>query len=117
MSHVLRANWTDLMMWGVLSGQHDLAEALWEKTSDPVRAALMASQLCRRLKDEPQLRADMDALQRASEPRTHTAHTSEWIPCGRVHTAETPRCAPARASQASLRALRDVRARLARCGA
>lgn len=94
----IRANWTDLMMWGVsgklilnaqlqlltthipadsvwlfvphnrqvLSGQHELAEALWEKTSDPIRAALMASQLCRRLMDEPSLRADMDSLETAS---------------------------------------------------
>jgi hypothetical protein len=54
----LRPNWTDLMMWAVLSGQHDLAEALWEKTQDPIRAALMASQLCRRLSQNGALRAD-----------------------------------------------------------
>lgn len=28
----LKANWTDLMMWAVLSGQHSLAEALWCET-------------------------------------------------------------------------------------
>lgn len=61
----LKPNWTDLMMWAVLSGQHELAEALWEKTTDPIRAALMASQLCRRLTQDPALRADYDELDAA----------------------------------------------------
>lgn len=51
-------NWTDLMMWAVLSGQHDLAEALWEKTSSPIRSALMAGQLCLRLEKDQALAAD-----------------------------------------------------------
>ena len=36
-------NFTDLTMWSVLAGQHELAAVLWESTTDPIRAALMAS--------------------------------------------------------------------------
>ena len=53
---------TDLMMWAVLAGQHDLATVLWAKAEYPLRAALMASQLCQRLSTNPKLRADSDEL-------------------------------------------------------
>ena len=53
---------TDLMMWAVLAGQHELAIALWSKGESPLRAALMASQLCQRLAHNPLLRADSDEL-------------------------------------------------------
>ena len=49
-------------MHQVLAGQHRLAELLWSKTKAPLRAALMASQLCKRLADNPALRADSDEL-------------------------------------------------------
>ena len=46
----------------MLAGQHKLAEVLWSKTKTPLRAALMASQLCQRLASNPALRADSDEL-------------------------------------------------------
>ena len=46
----------------MLAGQHKLAEVLWSKTKTPLRAALMASQLCQRLSTNPKLRADSDEL-------------------------------------------------------
>ena len=46
----------------VLAGQHELAVVLWSKSEAPLRAALMASQLCKRLADNPLLRADSDEL-------------------------------------------------------
>ena len=55
--------WTDLMMWAVLAGQHQLAMALWEKSVIPLRAALMASQLCGTLMNNHGLRADKSELQ------------------------------------------------------
>lgn len=58
----VRPNFTDLMMWAVLAGQHELASVLWEKTADPIRSALMASQLCHRLSINHLLRADSEAL-------------------------------------------------------
>jgi hypothetical protein len=54
--------WTDLTMWAVLAGQHELAIELWSKAESPLRAALMASQLCQRLAKEPLLRADSKEL-------------------------------------------------------
>lgn len=59
--------WTDLMMWAVLSGQDEMAVMLWAKSKEPLRAALMASQLCRRLHHEPELRADAAYLLEQSE--------------------------------------------------
>ena len=47
----LRPTWTDLGMWAVLVGRDDLAHCMWHKTATPLRDALMASQLCRRLAD------------------------------------------------------------------
>ena len=55
-------NFTDLTMWSVLAGQHELAAVLWESTTDPIRAALMASQLCQRLASNHLLRADSEEL-------------------------------------------------------
>ena len=46
----------------VLAGQHELAVVLWSKAEAPLRAALMASQLCQRLANNPALRADSDEL-------------------------------------------------------
>jgi len=55
-------SWTDLMMWAVLTGSHELARLLWERTSVPLRAANMASQLCRMLAGEPSLLPDSESL-------------------------------------------------------
>ena len=41
---------------------HELAAVLWESTTDPIRAALMASQLCQRLASNHLLRADSEEL-------------------------------------------------------
>ena len=74
----MRANFTDLMMWAVLSGQHEMASFLWEKTSEPIRAAVMASQLCQRLASEGLLRADSEELsQKTTECEKHKPHPSE----------------------------------------
>ncbi|KAL1515620.1 hypothetical protein AB1Y20_002239 [Prymnesium parvum] len=40
--------WIDLMMWAVLNGRTVLARPLFEKTEEPLRAALMASRYCQR---------------------------------------------------------------------
>lgn len=55
-------SFTDLLMWAVLSGQHQIASLLWTKTLKPLRAAVLASQVCLRLSDTPQLRPDHDHL-------------------------------------------------------
>ena len=47
---VLEPNWVDLMMWAVLVGERELARQLWSQTADPLRAALMASLLCRQIR-------------------------------------------------------------------
>ena len=51
-TRALELTWTDLMAWAVLAGHHEVATALWRKTELPLRAALMASQMCRRLAGE-----------------------------------------------------------------
>jgi hypothetical protein len=53
---------TDIMMWAVLSGQHEIATLVWAKTQRPLRAAVLASQVCLRLSSVPQLRPDRDHL-------------------------------------------------------
>lgn len=60
-SEVLRSlplSWTDLMLWAVLAGHHQVATLLWRKTKNPLRAALTASQMCRRLTQHAELAAD-----------------------------------------------------------
>jgi len=55
------------MQWAVISGQHEMARMLWERSAEPLRAALMASQLCRMLSEDDSLRADHDELLEQSE--------------------------------------------------
>ena len=55
-------SFTDIMMWAVLSGQHEIATLVWAKTQRPLRAAVLASQVCLRLSSVPQLRPDRDHL-------------------------------------------------------
>lgn len=45
-------NWTDVMLWATLMGHFELARLLWLKTSEPLRAAVTASQIVSRLKDQ-----------------------------------------------------------------
>jgi hypothetical protein len=44
-------NFTDLMMWAVLLGHLDLSRVLWLRSPEPLRAAVMASRLCLKLKE------------------------------------------------------------------
>ena len=87
--------WTDLTMWAVLAGQHELAIELWSKAESPLRAALMASQLCQRLAKEPLLRADSKELGVSFIRRdilyttTYFIHGVSFIRCARTGT----RCA------------------------
>lgn len=59
---VIGVTFTDLMMWAVLSGQHEIGVLLWAKTLNPLRSAVLASQVCLRLSSSPQLRPDRDHL-------------------------------------------------------
>ena len=49
----IKPTWTDLMMWSVLVGEPGLAHRLWGRSRMPLRAALMASQFCKLMADEP----------------------------------------------------------------
>ena len=65
--HRMAPSFGDLMMWAVLAGAHELATLLWTRTDEPIRAAIMASQLCRLLSRDDALRADRDELRERSE--------------------------------------------------
>ena len=54
------------MGWAVLVGQPELAQLLWSKTRDPLRAAILASCVCKRLAALDELRADKDDLMQQS---------------------------------------------------
>ena len=45
----------------------EVATLLWAKTHRPLRAAVLASQVCLRLSDSPHLRPDRDALMEQSQ--------------------------------------------------
>ena len=60
---MIPTRWTDLMMWAVSMGEHKMAEVLWSRSNDPMRAALLASQLCRRLSTKPNLAAEGSRLE------------------------------------------------------
>ena len=55
--------WTDLMVWAVLAGSERLSRVLWAKSHEPLRAAIICSQLCRRLAALPHLRGDEEHLE------------------------------------------------------
>ena len=59
--------WTDIMMWCCLAGKHEIARLIWGKTESPLRASLLASQMCRRLSRCDSLVADREALLKESE--------------------------------------------------
>ena len=46
---VLEPGYMDLMIWAVLVGSRDMARELWGQTTDPLRAALVASLVCRQI--------------------------------------------------------------------
>ena len=50
------------MVWAVLAGSERLSRVLWAKSHEPLRAAIICSQLCRRLSALPHLRADEEHL-------------------------------------------------------
>eukprot|EP00966_Prymnesium_polylepis_P229064 5300994-Prymnesium_polylepis.1 len=41
--------WADLMLWSILSDHSNLVSIIWRKTELPLRVALVASQVCKRL--------------------------------------------------------------------
>ncbi|KAL1512225.1 hypothetical protein AB1Y20_005487 [Prymnesium parvum] len=45
----LQPNWLDLMIWAVLANQRAVARVLWEKTAEPLRAALICARVCSKL--------------------------------------------------------------------
>ena len=45
----LPCSWTDMMLWATLTGKQELAKVFWRRTTDPLRDALQASRLCRRM--------------------------------------------------------------------
>jgi hypothetical protein len=66
-TEMVPTRWTDLMMWAVCMGEHKLAETLWARSNDPMRAALLASQLCRRMSAEPHLAAESSRLEQFAD--------------------------------------------------
>lgn len=50
------------MLWALLVDKRDLAQRLWSRTTQPLRAALAASQLCRSLSGEPDLFIEEERL-------------------------------------------------------
>ena len=46
---LLMPTWSDLMMWAVLAGQHQMTRVLWQRARSPMRVALQAASLCARL--------------------------------------------------------------------
>ena len=67
LTRALSLEWTDLMVWAVLAGHHEVATALWRKTRSPIRAALIASSICRRLTQHPELISDHEQLRERSD--------------------------------------------------
>ena len=49
---IFEVNWMDIMMWSTLMGHFELSRLLWLKTSEPLRAAVIASRMCEKLKDQ-----------------------------------------------------------------
>ena len=47
----LSPNSTDLLLWAVVKGKHTLVRRIWEQTDEPLRAAIMASRLCKHLQN------------------------------------------------------------------
>jgi hypothetical protein len=58
------------MMWACLAGKHEMAKLIWAKTESPLRAALMAAQVCRRLSMDDTLKV-RTSRQRAAHPQRH----------------------------------------------
>lgn len=54
--------WTDLMIWAVLVNRMDLARRMWSCSKQPIRAALIASQLCRFLSEAEHLNSEEELL-------------------------------------------------------
>ena len=72
-------NWCDIMMWAVLVGEPELAQLLWAKTKEPMRAAIMASRAIGELQDrlgEDTLEADNLVTQVHSQ-----SHLTLITPC------------------------------------
>jgi len=66
-TQAVATTWTDLMIWAVLIGNIELARRMWAKTRQPIRAALMASQLCRSLSKSGHLFSESKDLLEMSE--------------------------------------------------
>ena len=64
---IIPSRWTDLMMWAICMGEHELGEVLWSRSNDPLRAALLASQLCRRLSKQPNLVSESSQLEEQAD--------------------------------------------------
>ena len=71
---LLPPNWMDLTMWAVLMGRQSLARLLWEMTSEPTRAAILATRVCQRLVDES--RGERDRFD--SELSSHAEDYEAW---------------------------------------
>lgn len=53
LSEAVKPTWTDLFMLSALTGSMDLSRVLWRKSLMPLRAAVMASELCNSLTLKP----------------------------------------------------------------
>jgi hypothetical protein len=62
----LKPDWTDLMMWAVLTGEDSIARMLWHKTTSPIRSAIIASRLLHKIAkdlDDDGVQANLHALE------------------------------------------------------
>ena len=75
----IKPTWTDLMMWSVLVGEPGLAHRLWGRSRMPLRAALMASQFCKLMADEPVMIADAAELDRVYGGATRSWRWRDFI--------------------------------------
>jgi len=64
----------DLMIWAVLVGERPLARVLWMKTNEPMRAALVAARLSRRLSEQRQVHSASEAAELLED----SAAYEEW---------------------------------------
>ncbi|KAL1507768.1 hypothetical protein AB1Y20_007378 [Prymnesium parvum] len=64
---ILEPNWTDMMLWAVLTGEKNLVRICWSRSNDPLRASVLASQLLRKLSSLPHLRADQWSLRQQAD--------------------------------------------------
>jgi len=84
---LVKPTWTDLMQWAVLIGQISLAQICWRRSRAPLRAALMASRLCRRLSHSEGCQSEADMLEeQADQMEQWACDLLDTMPEATAHT-------------------------------